>query len=61
MATDRVVITDEGGYTAASGLVAYSSDSWTFASFMRCLCKPRLSDASPWTGTEMRISEPCFA
>ena len=31
------------------------------ASFMRCLCKPRLIDVLPWTCTEMRMSDPAFA
>ena len=39
----------------------HSSDSSIPPSFMKCFCKPRLSDAAPCTGTEMRTIESLLA
>ena len=41
--------------------LGHKSDSSIPASFMRCFCRPRLSDASPCTGTEIRTTEPFLA
>ena len=46
---------------APSHDLGHKSDSSIPASFMTCFCRPRLSDASPCTGTEIRTSESLLA
>ena len=41
--------------------LGHKSNSSIPASFMRCFCRPRLSDASPCTGTEIWTTEPLLA